>query len=529
MTWWRSAVLYQIYPRSFADANGDGVGDLAGITSRLDYLADLGVDALWLSPIYPSPMADFGYDVADYTGVDPVFGDVADACALIEQAHARGLRVILDFVPNHTSSAHPWFLAARADRTDPHRDWYVWADPAPDGGPPNNWLSRFDVGPAWTFDAATGQYYLHSFLPEQPDLNWRNPQVRAAMADVLRTWMDRGVDGFRVDVAHRLVKDAALRDNPPNPDWREGMPASRRLRERYSRNWPELHDVLRFLRRTVAAHGGHGGHGEVVLIGEVNLDPPELVAFYGADDELHLPLNFHTIVDLPWTAEALAGLVGDLEGRLPAHAWPTWVLSNHDKPRMASRIGRRQVPAALVWLLTLRGTPVLYYGDELGLADVDVPAALARDPWELANPGRGIGRDRARTPMPWQPGPGAGFTGPGVQPWLPLGPDRDEVNVATQTGVATSPLELTRALLALRRRHPVLATGDLVDLAADGPVLSYTRTDGSARVRVVLNTAEQPATFDLDGRVLLSTGRDRDGTQLHGEVCLRAGEALVLG
>jgi len=522
--WWQRAVLYQVYPRSFADGDGDGVGDLAGLVSRLDHLTRLGVDAVWLSPIYPSPMADFGYDVADHCDVDPLFGDLADAEALIAAAHARGLRVILDFVPNHTSDRHPWFLASRRSRTDPKRDWYVWADPAPDGGPPNNWLSRFDVGPAWTYDEATGQYYLHSFLPEQPDLNWRHPGVREAMGDVLRFWLDRGVDGFRVDVAHRIAKDPRLRDNPPNPDWHEGMAASARLLERRTRNWPELHDVLRGLRRVVDAYPDR------VLIGEVNLDPAELMAFYGDGDELHLPLNFHTIVDLPWQAGVLADLVGSVEALLPDRAWPTWVLSNHDKPRFPTRLGQAHARAGLVFLLTVRGTPVLYYGDELALPDVDVPPEAAQDPWELANPGKGLGRDRSRTPMPWTGGPGAGFCPPDVAPWLPIGEDHRQAHVAAQDADPASPLALTRALLALRRRRPALATGDLEGLRADGGVLVYTRRAGADRVTVALNTGERPAVIDLGaGTVLLSSGLDRHGETLDGPLPLAVGEAVVIG
>lgn len=520
--WWRHAVLYQIYPRSFADGDGDGIGDLRGIITRLDHLVWLGVDALWLSPIYPSPMADFGYDIADHTDIDPLFGTLADFDDLVAQAHARRLKVVLDYVPAHTSDRHPWFEASRASRDDPRRDWYVWRDPLPGGGPPNNWMSQFGGGPAWTFDTVTGQYYLHTFLPEQPDLNWRNPAVREAMQEILRFWMRRGVDGFRVDVAHRILKDPRMRDNPPDPAFREGMPEYLRIVERYSRNWHEVHEVHRLLRATVEEFDDPPR----LLAGEVNLHPAELVAYYGADDELHLPLNFHTIVDMSWTPRALAGLVADLERDLPDQAWPSWILSNHDKSRFPTRAGRHVARQGLVFLLTARGTPVLYYGDEIALGDATIPLDRIQDPWGRHVPTQT--RDPQRSPMPWDTSPNAGFCAAGVQPWLPLGADARDRNVAVQRADPHADLTLVRTLIALRASRPSLRNGSYTEVAVTADVFAYARTAGDERTLVVL-AFDEPATYRLPGphRVLCSSGMDRDGV-VDGEVALRRGEALVL-
>ena len=520
--WWQRAVIYQIYPRSFADTNDDGIGDLHGIISRLDHLVWLGVDALWLSPIYPSPMADFGYDIADHTAIDPRFGTLADFDDLLRQAHARGLKVVLDYVPAHTSDRHPWFAASRSSRDDPRRDWYVWRTPSAGGGPPNNWESQFGGGPAWTLDAATGQYYLHTFLPEQPDLNWRNPAVREAMREVLRFWMRRGVDGFRVDVAHRILKDPRMRDNPPHPAVRAGAPGAHRLVERYSRNWHEVHEVHRLLRSTVEEFDDPPR----LLAGEVNLDPGELVAYYGTDDELHLPLNFHAIVEMPWTSRRLAALVTDVEQALPDGTWPSWILSNHDKSRFPSRVGRHLARQALVFLLTARGTPVLYYGDEIALGDTDIPHDRIQDAWGRHVPGRS--RDPQRTPMPWDTSANAGFCPAGVEPWLPLGADADRRNIAVQRADPRSELALARTLIGLRAVRPSLRNGSYARVTVTDDLFAFARTAGDERTLVVL-TFDRPATFPLPGphRVLCSTGMDRQGI-VDGEIALESGQALVL-
>ena len=392
--WWKHGVIYQIYPRSFMDANGDGVGDLRGIIDRLDYLVELGVDAIWLSPFYPSPMADFGYDVADYCDVDPIFGTLGDADELIAACHRRDLKLIVDFVPNHTSDQHPWFIEARSSRDNPKRDWYVWRDPKPDGSLPNNWLANFG-GRTWTLDEATGQYYLHLFLPEQPDLNWRNSQVREAMDDVLRFWLDRGVDGFRIDVAHMIMKDPALRDNPQAPPGHVSglqprMPYDSQIHVNDMAH-PDVHEVFRDLRALVDAYPDRYVVGEIA---EHDLDV--WASYYGDGDELHMPFNFSLML-LPWEASAYRAAVDRVEAVIPSHAWPNHVLGNHDTRRIATRVGSQaRARVAMMMLLTLRGTPTMYYGDEIGLVEAVVPPEHIQDPWALREDGQG--RDGARTP-----------------------------------------------------------------------------------------------------------------------------------
>ncbi len=478
--WWQTGVIYQIYPRSFQDTNGDGIGDLKGIERRLDYLVDLGVDALWISPIYPSPMADFGYDVADYCGVDPRFGSLADFDELLAQAHGRGLRVLLDFVPNHTSCQHPWFVESRSSRNNPKRDWYIWRDPGPGGGPPNNWISDFG-GPAWERDETTGQYYYHAFLKEQADLNWRNPLVRSAMYDVMRFWLDRGVDGFRIDVLWHMIKDATFLDNPPNPAFLPAMGDMHRLRQVHSTDQPEVHDIAAEMRAIVDRYGEQG-QGERVLIGEIYLPIDRLMHYYGREQaEVHLPFNFQ-LIDAAWDAQALASLIANYEAALPPGGWPNWVLGNHDRPRIAAKRGQAQARVAAMLLLTLRGTPTLYYGDELGLADGAIPIDKVQDPRELREPGLGLGRDPVRTPMPWDGSKNAGFTS--ATPWLPLNADWPTRNVAAMGGEPRSVLTLYRHLLALRIAHPALSIGDFALLGGKGDVLAYERRHGAARIIV---------------------------------------------
>jgi alpha-glucosidase len=474
MSWWKSAVIYQVYPRSFQDSNGDGVGDLAGVKQRLDYLSWLGVDALWLSPFYRSPMADFGYDVSDYCDVDPLFGTLADFDDLVREAHARKLKIIVDFVPNPSSIEHPWVAESRSSRENPKRDWYIWRDPAPGGGPPNNWISHFG-GPAWHYDERTGQYYHHAYLREQPDLNWRNPEVRAAMAEAMRFWLKRGADGVRVDVMWHLVKDAEFRDNPPNPDWRPGQPEVERLLPLYSADQPEVHDIVRELR---------------AVIDEFYLPLDRLVRYYG--EELagaHLPFNFQ-LIETPWRAEAIADLVGRYEALLPKDAWPNWVIGNHDRPRIAARVGDDQARAAMMLLLTLRGTPTIYYGDELGIGHVPIPADKVQDPWEKNEPGKGLGRDPVRTPMPWDATEKAGFTT--GEPWLPLPPDDAGLSVDAQAADPRSMLSLTRDLLRLRRSSAALRLGDVEVLPAPEGVLAYVRRAPGSRAVVALNLTAAP-------------------------------------
>lgn len=513
LPWWRRGAIYQIYPRSFADSGGDGIGDLAGITARLDHLEALGVEAVWLSPFYRSPMKDFGYDVADPTDVDPVFGTLDDFDALVEQAHARGIRVIVDVVPNHTSDQHPWFVESRASRDDPRRDWYVWRDGRGEDGrePPNGWRSAFPaVGRAWSYDEHTGQWWLHSFLPEQPDLNWDNPEVEAAMHDVLRFWLDRGVDGFRIDVTQKLAKDPQLRDDVPDEPAR-------------SEDWqPAIHERLRRLRAVADAY-----EGERVLIGEVYLlDLERVVAYVNSGDELHLAHNF-VFLKLEWDAAAFRASIDRWDELASANAWPAWFLSNHDHPRVASRfddpagLGPRRARAVLLMLYALRGTPFVFQGEELGLPDAEIPPDRIVDV---------DGRDPERAPIPWAPpstaGPGAGFTT--ADPWLPITSQAERLNVAAQEADPASTLNLTRALARLRAAEPPLQDGAQRTFDAGPDVLAWTR--GDAFVALVNFAAqERTATLPGVGEVALSTDPARDPAgAVRGEVALAPGEGLLI-
>jgi alpha-glucosidase len=524
IAWWQRGIVYQVYPRSFQDSNGDGVGDLDGIRARLDYLVELGVDAVWISPIFPSPMADFGYDVSDYTDVHPLFGDLAAFDWLLAAAHARGLKVILDFVPNHTSDQHPWFVASRSSRRDPKRDWYIWRD-GKEGGPPNNWVSEFG-GSSWTWDAATQQYYYHAFLKEQPDLNWRNPQVCEAMLDVLRFWLDRGVDGFRVDAIHHLIEDDQLRDNPPNPDWRPGQSPARRLARLYSLDREEVHEAIAAMRALADRYDG-----ERVLIGEASLPIERLMAYYGKSEPgFHLPFNFH-LIKTAWEPALIADLIEEYEAALNDGNWPNWVLGNHDRSRVASRIGVAQARVAAMLLLTLRGTPTIYQGEEIGMTDVPIPHNRVQDPWERNVPGLGLGRDPERTPMQWDASANAGFTT--GEPWLPLADDYAIVNVEAQRSDPRSMLSLYKALIRLRRREPVLSIGDHVKAWAQNQVLCLERHLDGRSVTVVLNFGAVPAAVELaarqSGRVLISTHLDRADERAAGTLRLRADEGVVIG
>ena len=471
--WWQSAVAYQLYPRSFADTDGDGIGDLEGVRSRLDHLVWLGVDALWLSPFFRSPMADFGYDVSDYCDVDPLFGTLDDFDRLLAEAHERGLKVIIDWVPNHTSDQHDWFVASRSGREDPKRDWYRWRDPAPDGGPPNNWIRSWSDQPAWTLDEATGQYFLHCFLPEQPDLNWSNPEVQEAMHATLRFWLDRGVDGFRMDVVHLIGKDPALPDDPPDLAALSHVPLNHR---------PETHALLRDIRTLL-----DGYDGDRMAVGEVYLlDTKDVATYYGDGDELHLNFNFpplYTAWDATKWRKQLVRAAGELD---PIGAWPTWVLSNHDNQRHRTRYGSEgRARAAAVLLLTLRGTPFLYAGEELGLEDAVVP------PDRVVDPG---GRDGCRAPIPWDATPTHGW---GTEdPWLPWPPDADTRDVAAQREDPTSILHLYRRLIAARKGSPALTAGtfELLDVdALPAGVIGYRRIDGDDQRLVLVNFLAEAA------------------------------------
>ena len=504
--WWESGVIYQIYPRSFKDSDGDGVGDLAGIVSRLDYIVTLGVDAIWLSPIFPSPMADFGYDVADYCDIEPVFGNLDAFDQLLAAVHARDLKLILDFVPNHSSDRHAWFEASRSSRDDPKRDWYIWRDAAQGGGPPNNWISDFG-GSAWTWDDVTGQYYLHAFLKEQPDLNWRNPNLRAAMMDVLRFWMDRGVDGFRIDVLWHIVKADGLPDNPLNPDWTPARNERDRVIQRYSTDQPETHTIAAEMRALADSYGDR------VLIGEIFLPNDRHARWYGTRErpEVHLPFNFQ-LIENNWNAETLARVIADYEASLPDFGWPNWVLGSHDAPRIAARIGEAQARVAAVLLLTLRGTPTLYQGDEIGIGKVDISADRIRDPQHFRQPTLDIGRDRSRTPMPWDASAHAGFST--CEPWLPLNADWRTRNVEAQGADEGALLSLYCRLIALRRSYPALSVGRIKFLDMLPGVLAYERIQDDQRLTILLNLTSNIVSYPWHGMPLLSTldGHPEPGT-----------------
>jgi alpha-glucosidase len=511
--WWEGAVIYQVYPRSFADANGDGIGDLAGIRARLDHLrgtdASLGVDAIWLSPIYPSPLHDFGYDVSDYTDVAAEFGTLADLDALITACHERDLRLFMDLVPSHTSVEHPWFIESRSSRSSPRRDWYLWADAPRHGGPPSNWTAVFD-GPAWEWDPASGQFYLHTFYPEQPDLNWRNPEVAQAMADVMRFWFRRGVDGFRVDAIFAAMKDELLRDNPPDrrPAAIPGLGSGGGQDPLWSLNRPEIHDVIRHLRRVADEFPGR------VLVGEAYLPVEELAGYlgHGADDEFHLAFNFELLLS-PWEHQDLMLAVERSEALHPAGVWPTYALSNHDQSRHASRWGPEHARAAAFLLLTLRGVAVLYAGEEIGMLDAD-RSILPDPPFDRA------GRDGVRTPMQWDATPGGGFTR--GTPWLPL-VDPATRNVDAQRGDDESLLALYRRLISARRAVPALRRGTHRSMFGVAPdVLAWTREHQGERVLVLLNTGGEARTCGLEradadaGEVVVATGSRSGRLELAG-------------
>ncbi|HEY7162059.1 MAG TPA: alpha-amylase family glycosyl hydrolase, partial [Acidobacteriota bacterium] len=413
-SWWQTGIIYEIYLRSFQDSNEDGIGDLRGIIHRLDYLQWLGVNIIWLTPFYPSPMKDFGYDISDYTAVDPQFGTMHDFDELLDDVHARGMKLIIDFVPNHTSDQHPWFKESRSSKNNPKRDWYIWKDKKENGSPPCNWLSVLG-GSAWEWDGHTRQLYYHAFLKEQPDLNFSNEEVISAVADLMRFWLDKGVDGFRIDAMWHLAKDPLLRDNPPNPDYNESMPDCDRLQQIYSCDRPEVQGIVSQLRAVIDEYPDR------LMIGEIYLSPEKCVAYYGKrNDGAHLPSNFQLLF-LPWEANTIAQAISNYERLLPDQCWPNWAIGNHDRPRLMERIPAEQSRVAAMLLLTLRGTPTLYYADEIGMPQVPIPGDEVRDPQGLLMPDKGLSRDPQRTPMQWDQNENAGFTT--VTPWLRLSDD----------------------------------------------------------------------------------------------------------
>lgn len=532
--WWKQAVIYQIYPHSYRDTTGNGIGDLPGIIEKLDYLQEFGVDAIWLSPIFLSPMADFGYDVSDHIEVHPEYGTLSDVDVLIEQTHARGMRLLLDFVPNHTSHQHPWFQESKSSRTNSKRDWYIWRDASVDGGPPNNWLSYFS-GSSWTWDEDTKQYYLHSFLEEQPDLNWRNPDVVDAMHSVLRYWLDRGVDGFRVDAVMPVIKDDQFRDNPleDKPPFGKDTGPAGRQRRIYSANRPELHGLLRDMRDLVEEYPG-----DRILLGEVySLDPQTAVEYYGRNDELHLVLNV-TIVNHPWEAAGLQHYIEAFDSALPQGAQPTLVMGSHDEPRLASRWGEQQARVAAIMLLTLRGTPIIYYGDEIGMLDGDNLGDVSLDPWPIVAGLPHLSRDVARTPMQWDSSEVAGFSTTLhdkilESPWLPIHSRYKQINVSSQQADPRSLLSLYAALLKLRKSSVALVGGSY-QAVADQPegTYVYVREAGDERLAITLNLGPEACQISFPGeetgRIMLSSYMDRQGEEPMNKLSLREYEGVVV-
>lgn len=555
LKWWQRAVFYQIYPRSFADGNGDGIGDFLGMTAKLDYLRDLGVDAIWLSPHYPSPFLDCGYDISDYMGVAPEYGSLADFSTFLHQAHARGMRVILDLVLNHSSDRHPWFRESRSSRDNAKRDWYIWRD-GKEHGPPSNWASIFG-GSAWEFDRQSGQYYYHAFAKEQPDLNWRNPEVRRAMWDAVRFWLDLGVDGFRLDAVAMIFEDPDLPDHTldiaadaildanalPMEDYRQLL--------RFQLHQPGLHELLRELRTQV-------GHypGDRLLVGE-----DENPAYHGSgDDELHLVFNFPLMRVARLTPEHVRANQAMRLAALPPRAWPCNTLGNHDSPRVLSRYGdgihdRELARLHLALLLTLRGTPFLYNGEEIGMADLELTELsqfrdttallhyqrmrqlLGKSPEEALKAVAATTRDRCRSPLQWSDAPNAGFSPPEVQPWLPVNPNcATGVNVAAQESDPHSLLNFYRRLLHLRRRTPALLAGDYRVLHPhDEDCLAFLRHDAVSGqlCLVALNFSSdgQTVSFDPGGkqpRLLFSSRIREDQPLSHGTVALAPFEIVIM-
>ncbi|HEX2620796.1 MAG TPA: alpha-amylase family glycosyl hydrolase [Phototrophicaceae bacterium] len=532
--WWQRGVIYQIYPRSFKDSNDDGIGDLQGIIDKLDYLNDgtpnsLGIDAIWLSPFFKSPMADFGYDVSDYCDIDPIFGDLATFDHLVEAAHQHGIKIIIDYVPNHSSDQHRWFIESRCGRDNPKRDWYIWRDAKPDGSPPNNWGSWFG-GSAWEWDELTGQYYLHSFVKEQPDLNWANPEVYAAMMDVLHFWMKRGVDGFRMDVVFLLVKAPGLPDNPWNPDadpnLLENDIAGRQL-HLYDRSQPPaIYDRMREFRRLTDQYG------DTCIVGEIwEPELSEWIKYYGDEhdgvaDGLHLPFNFD-LMEIPiWDAGLMRASVDKLEAAVPTFAQPNYVLGNHDRPRLATRYGVANVRTAAMLLLTLRGTPTLYNGDEIGMEDGKIPLDRIVDP-QGVNLGAERSRDGCRTPLQWDSNTYAGFSA--IDPWLPVAENYPTRNVAVQNDDPGSTLSFYRKLLWYRKGSPALHSGSYQPIDSVEGTYIYQREYDGERKLIGLNFTDQSKIVNLpaSGKIVLSTGLDR-GEIVNDTVTLRPQEGIII-
>ena len=523
--WWQEGIIYQIYPRSFQDSNNDGVGDLQGIIRRIGYLKWLGVKAIWISPIYPSPMADFGYDITDYKNIDSIYGTLTGFNELLKEVHAHEMKLIMDFVPNHTSSLHPWFIESRSSRDNPKRDWYLWYDALPDGNPPNNWLSVFG-GNAWEWDHKTNQFYYHAFLKEQPDLNWRNPEVRNIMYDIMRFWLDIGVDGFRIDVIWHLIKDNQLRNNPKNPYYEEHMNPYDQLLPVYSTDQPEVHEIVQEMRAI------HDEYDEHMMIGEIYLPVKKLVTYYGLKSKgAHIPHNF-MLISLPWNSITIASAIDEYESTLPENAWPNWVIGNHDQPRITSRVGIQQAKVAAMLLLTLRGTPTMYYGDEIEMRDVPIPLDEIWDPQGKNMPGKNLSRDPARTPMQWDKSNNAGFTT--GKPWLPIDSRFHRINVDTEMQDPYSMLSFYKRLIEFRQKEPSLMVGDYKPIYADNQMIAYVRQlNDNVGFLIVMNMSHRPCYFTttripLKGIIEIATIPELEGSFIENNLNLSGDQAVII-
>lgn len=532
--WWQRGVIYQIYPRSFKDSKGNGIGDLQGIIDKLDYLNDgtersLGVDSIWISPFYPSPMADFGYDIMNYTDVDPLFGDLATFDKLVAEAHKRDIKVIIDYVPNHSSNQHPWFLESRSSRDNPKHDWYIWRDAKPDGSPPNNWGSVFG-GPAWTWDETRQQYYFHQFAVEQPDLNWRNPVVRQTMLDVLRFWLDRDVDGFRMDVVYMIWKHPDMPDQPMLEDvtGRGEEDIYGRQAHIYDYNYEGIHKIIKTMRRVIDEYDNR------LMIGEIWLSREERMKYYGEnDDEFHMPFNFDFIAHEDFLnptvpkANLFREQVEAYEEAVPEGGWPNYVLGNHDVSRLASRMGSEaKARVVAMMLLTLRGTPTLYMGDELGITNGDIPVDRIQDP-QGKNLGAAYTRDISRTPMQWEDSRYAGFST--AEPWLPVSADYPARNVATLDNQPDSILNLYRRLVWYRRQHDSLAIGDYQSIESPEGTYVYLRQHANESHVIALNFTDSAKHITLPsaGAIALSTNLTRP-SEVVNTITLEGEEGVIV-
>ncbi|MGE3624701.1 MAG: alpha-glucosidase [Bdellovibrionales bacterium] len=531
--WWRGGVIYQIYPRSFKDSNGDGIGDLKGITAQLDYVASLGVDGVWISPFFKSPMADFGYDVSDYQDIDPLFGNLQDCDALIAEMHKRGLKLIVDLVLNHTSEKHPWFAESRKSRDNPKADWYVWADPKADGTPPNNWMSVFG-GSAWQYDTRRGQYYWHQFLKEQPDLNVRNPEVQNELIRIMRWWLDRGVDGFRLDALNHCMHDALLRDNPPLDGFDRSQPSGRQThpyywqRHLYDKTQPEM---IPFLEKLRALCDEYPDRMMVAEIGD-DFQVKTSVEYTNGPKRLHTAYSFALMSREIYTAKGLRGVVEEYINT-PGDSWPSWAFSNHDVVRVASRWSKngaadpRQAKMLIALLTTLRGTAFMYQGEELGLAEADVPFEKLQDPFGKFLWPEDKGRDGCRTPMPWDDGKKhAGFSD-GAEPWLPVSDLQTPFSVMASEQNADSVLHFARHFIKWRKNHPAIIGGDLAFVDMPEPVIAFTRSSDGAEIFCAYNLSDQPMTVTMPRAYKALEGSRLTGAAEGTSLKLKAYEGFV--